>query len=245
MRSSNRPRQLTVSAEHFHNNPVQPMPMKTVSPFHPTTRTLLSSTRPGNLRAFAAILVAFVGIVSAQGTEQSLLSDAQVWGPSSNGLRMAISPVKPGALDPKSAQFYVAIQNVGDQDVVLNLGNMLANGKVHRPDALHLLLTDAQGRIRELEFSDKRYAGVGGRMDDFIVALRSGATYILRLNLDQYWSPSTKEFELRLTPGRYTIAARFEGKGAKSTNTDMKGLALINFWQGSLESNGSNFEVSK
>lgn len=219
--------------------------MKTVSPFHPVNRTPLNSTRPGHLRAFAAILVAFVATLSAPGAEPSLLSDAQVWGPSSNGLRMAISPVKPGALDPKSAQFYVAIQNVGDQDVILNLGNMLANGKVHRPDALHLLLTDAQGRIRELQFSDKRYAGVAGRMDDFIVALRSGATYILRLNLEQYSSPSTKEFKLRLTPGRYTIAARFEGKGAKSGSTGMKDLALMNFWQGSLESNGLNFEVSE
>jgi len=168
----------------------------------------------------------------------------QVWGATSNGLRMAISPVMSGAMPSQEAEFYVAFQNVGDKDVVLNLGTMLANGKVHFPDSVRLLLTDAQGKTRELWFSDKRYPGIAGRVDDYTVALRNGAIYVLRLNLDQYWSPSTDEFESRLDPGHYRIAAQFGGTGAKIVNGDMEGVELVNFWKGLLESNRLEFDVS-
>jgi hypothetical protein len=193
-----------------------------------------------------AIALSFVfAIPSSHSSAQSIINTAQAWGATSNGLRMAISPVTPGAVPPQRAEFYVAFQNVGDKDIILNLGSMLANGKVHFPEAVHLILTDAQGKTRELQFSDKRYPGVLGRVDDFIVALRSGATYILRLSLEQYWCPSTKEFDLRLIEGRYRIAARFEGKGANSVNLDMQGIALMNFWKGTLQSDWLDFEVSE
>ena len=82
-------------------------------------------------------------------------------------------------------------------------------------------------------------------MDDFPVALRAGSVYTLRLSLNQYWSPATKEFELKLTDGRHRIAARFEGHGAETTNLDMTGVALLNFWKGAVQSDGVDFEVSQ
>jgi len=54
--------------------------------------------------------------------------------------------------------------------LVLNLGSMLANGKVMFPEAVRLSLTDPAGYARELHFFDRRYPGIAGRVDDFIVA---------------------------------------------------------------------------
>jgi hypothetical protein len=191
---------------------------------------------------------ALLGVVSVQDVRSTIdtsyvLGARQEWGPVRSGLRLAVSSVASGTLSREHTAFYVAIQNVGDTDVVVNLGQMLANGKVMFPKAIHLTLTDALGKTRELHFSDKKYPAVAGRVDDFIVALRSGSIYVLRVSLDQYWSPATKEYVLTLSDGRYRIAARLEGQGAKSVNLDMQGIALMNFWKGTVQSNSFNFEV--
>jgi hypothetical protein len=45
-----------------------------------------------------------------------------------------------------------------------------------------------------------------------------------------------KKFGLTLTPGRYRISAQFDGTGARIPNVDMKGVALLNFWKGTVRS---------
>jgi len=42
---------------------------------------------------------------------------------------------------------------------------------------------------------------------------------------------------LKLFPGKNHITAQFEGGGAKTSNLDVPGLKLINFWLGNLQSN--------
>jgi hypothetical protein len=177
-------------------------------------------------------------------SSQSVFPPLQVWGPGTHGLRIGIAPVSSDRLSPAAAEFYVALQNTGDSDFVVNLGHMLANGKVMFPAAIRLMLTDPAGQTRELQFFDRRYPGVAGRVDDFTVALRTGSMYALRVSLDQYWSPATKEFELKLASGRHRIAARFEGQGAVAGNLDMQGVALLNFWKGTAQSNVVEFELS-
>jgi hypothetical protein len=70
---------------------------------------------------------------------------------------------------------------------------MLANGKVMLPAAIRLLLTDPAGHTRELQFFDRRYPAVAGRVDDFTVALRARSIYALRVSLNQYWSPPRRK----------------------------------------------------
>jgi hypothetical protein len=158
-------------------------------------------------------------------------------------LRLAISLVGTAADRPTGTQFDVSIENVGESDVVVNLGFMLANGKVMFPEAVRLLLSDAQGGTRELQYFDRRYPGIAGRVDDFIVPLRSGSAYSMRLSLDRYWSAATKEWDLKLAPGRYRIEALFESRGAQFPNLDTSGIALLNFWKGTLRSSPLSFEV--
>jgi hypothetical protein len=193
------------------------------------------------LAAFAMSLV----VVGAGISSQLMLPSSQATGPSTRSLRIGISSVRSGNLPPAGAEFYVALENTADSDFVVNLGLMLGNGKVMLPTAIRLILTDAAGQARELDFSDRRYGVVGGRVDDFTVALRAGSVYALRVSLNQYWSPTTNEFALRLASGRHQIAARFEGQGASAVSFDMQGAAGLNFWKGTVESNVVDFVVSE
>ena len=158
-------------------------------------------------------------------------------------LRMSIST--PHQNVDGNFTFRLALENIGVNDIVLNLGTMLANGKVHLPDAIRLILTDATGESRELHFSDRRHPFVGGRVDDYSVPLRAGSSYSIKVSLDDYWSPDTKEPRLNLPPGEYRIRAEFTGSGARYVNLDTQGMKLMNFWRGTLRSDETRFVVRK
>jgi hypothetical protein len=168
----------------------------------------------------------------------------QAWGEPNGGLRIGIAAVNRDSASSADVQFEVALENTGAADFVLNLGHMLANGKVMFPSSVRLVLTDPSGQTRELQYFDRKYAVVAGRVDDFIVSLRVGSVYTVRATMDHYWSPSTKELGVTLTRGRYRILARFQGEGARTTNLDMPGVALMNFWKGIVQSNPLEFVVS-
>jgi hypothetical protein len=202
------------------------------------SRTRLDEAMRAQAKLFGVLLIV---AIAADVSSRPLSAPGQSWGSSESGLRLGISSEASGAMRPTGREFMVSFQNAGDSDFVLNLGFMLANGKVMFPSAVQLILTDPAGKRRELETAGAR---VGGRMDDFTVALRTGSTYTLRLALAQYWSPSTKETQLKLTNGRHRISARFEGHGARSVALDMQGVALLNFWKGTVESNTVEFDVS-
>jgi hypothetical protein len=157
-------------------------------------------------------------------------------------LKMSITAV-PAEKARGASLFLVTLQNTGDQDVLLNLGMMLANGKVHMPDAIRLVLREPNGRSRELHFSDRRYPGVAGRIDDYAVPLRAGSAYTVELNLDDYWCSQTKEFRLKLTPQEYRVHAELTAKGAQHFNSDTEGMELMNFWKGELRSNTVEFQI--
>ena len=182
---------------------------------------------------FGLVLI-FAGGLLGCGTNSAMtqysVADRQ-WGNATNGLQMGLSvSTTSNRNDP---EFEVAFRNLGEQDVCLNLGSMLDNGRVLLPDKIHLNLLDGSGRNRDLQFSDRRYPAVAGRLDDYVVPLRAGSTYSLGLRLDQFWSPSTKEFDLKLTPGRSVVSAQFQENRAETRN-------LIFVWKGKLQSDEVN-----
>jgi hypothetical protein len=189
----------------------------------------------------AAITV--IGLLPPSSREAPLMA-GQAWGEPNRGLRIGIAAVNRDSASSADEQFEVALENTGAADFVLNLGHMLANGKVMFPSSVRLVLTDPSGQTRELQYFDRKYAVVAGRVDDFIVSLRVGSVYTIRSTMDHYWSPSTKEFGVTLARGRYRILARFEGEGARTTNLDMPGIVLMNFWKGTVQSNPLEFVVS-
>jgi hypothetical protein len=167
----------------------------------------------------------------------------QSWGTAANGLRIGITP-RAGAGPAATAQFDVALENTGAADFVVNLGLMLANGKIMYPGAIRLVLTDPAGRVRILDWPDGP-AAMAGRIDDYVVALQAGSIHSLRFTLDKIWSASTNEYNVALAPGHYRIAVRFDGLGARFKNLDMPGIALMNFWKGTVESSTAEFTIAK
>lgn len=114
------------------------------------------------------------------------------------------------------------------------VGKGVALGLAHAGAKVFAILTDGGGTIRQLQHDDPP---VAGRVDDYLVALRAGSIYTLRLPLNRYSSPATKEYRLKLTPGHYRIEARFTGWDAESINLDTTGIGLLNFWKGAVRSN--------
>jgi hypothetical protein len=114
---------------------------------------------------------------------------------------------------------------------------MLANGKVQLPYRVAMKFRDAQGNTRLFNFYDKRYAGVAGRVDDYVVSLRVGSTYTLQLTLDQFWCQDTREFSIPLLSGDNYLTAQFEGAGATFVNLDTPGMKHMKFWLGKVNSN--------
>ncbi len=129
------------------------------------------------------VVVGTVFLLTAGEAQTSIRPDPQT---SNAELRMSII-----AITPQEAKgipvFRVTVENVGDKDVVLNLGMMLANGRVLLPDAIRLILVDPDGKSRELHFADRRYPGITGRVDDYAVPLRAGSANTLRLSLGNFW----------------------------------------------------------
>ncbi len=161
------------------------------------------------------------------------------WSAATNGLQLAISPVRETWTVGDDLEFQVALRNSGTNDVFLNLGFTLANGRRHFPDSISLVLVDSRGHSRRLELVGP---AVAGRVDDYAVGLQTGAVHVLRLSLSEFWCPSTHEYKLKLPKGHYKITARFQGRGAAHKNTGMDWTAW-NFWEGTLESGAGEFEI--
>jgi RNA polymerase sigma factor (sigma-70 family) len=155
------------------------------------------------------------------------LSAAQpAWGKPLNGLRLGVYQADPkGDGKPRVT---VVLDNVGTDDLVLNLGIMLGNGKKQVPMAVRLVFTDSDGKKHILRRNEPRIAG---RVDPFIVPLSVGARYSLI-------SRDLEELIDRLAPGRYHVRAEFVGEAVekKDVNVDTTGLALMTYWTGTIQS---------
>lgn len=189
------------------------------------------------MRANVAVLTAasicvLVSLPLFSAASRSQAIQSLQWGSSVDGLQLSLAAAQ---MDNREG-VQVAIQNAGDHDLILNLGAMLANGKVLLPNNISLNVTNAEGKTRTFIFGDKKHSSVFGRMDAYIIPLRVGSIYTLTLTLDQFWCNETKEFEVKLLPGKNQLTAQFEGTGATFVN-DMPAMKLMNFWLGKVQSN--------
>ena len=188
--------------------------------------------------ALLSVLVCLAAVMPAAHAQDR--SHDLSWGPVADGLRMSITRT-PSSATATTVQFRVAIENAGERDAVLNMGLMMANGQVLLPTALFLSITDSQKVGRELSFFSDRSSGrLSGKMDDYVVPLRPGATYTMAIDLNHYWAAATKQFPLRLLTGEHTVVARLVARGAQHSKGD---IALLKFWTGTVQSNELTFQV--
>jgi hypothetical protein len=171
--------------------------------------------------------------VSAQTGANNASVDDSGWGLPVSGLQLSLSEYQSNsATIPK---FRVQFRNVGKQDFVLNLGRMLANGRVQLPDRISLELTDASGKTRKLSFLHTMF--VAGRVDDYLIPLKTDATYSIAVGLDQFYSRETIGNSSPLFSGATKVVASLDGVGAMNLNSDTPGIALMEFWTGKVRSN--------
>ena len=188
--------------------------------------------------ALLSVLVCLAALMPAAHAQDR--SHDLSWGPVADGLRMSITRT-PSSATATTAQFRVAIENAGERDAVLNMGLMMANGQVLLPTALFLSITDSQKVGRELSFFSDRGSGrLSGKMDDYVVPLRPGATYTMAVDLNHYWAAATKQFPLKLLTGEHTVVARLVAGGAQYSKGD---IAMLKFWTGTVQSNELTFHV--
>jgi hypothetical protein len=142
-------------------------------------------------------------------------------------------------------KFRIELQNIGARDLILNLGFTLSNGSKQYPGALVLMIIDPQGKSRQFDL--KGPAGVAGRLDPLILSLPIGSKFSLPVDLENYWAAQSKEFEYKFQRGRYSIQACFTGKAVsqQEANLDVKGIALMPYWTGTVTSKPLPFDIRK
>ena len=154
-----------------------------------------------------------------------------VWGEASNGVRIGIALLPQGRVS-------VALENVGKEDLMVNLGMMLANGKKQLPAGIHLTAIDGAKKTHTLTFNEPR---VAGRVDPFIVPLPSGGRYSVPVALDDF---SCADLKGPLQAGDYKLVAGFAGDyPLGKTNVGMEGLASFTYWAGSAKSGETELTV--
>jgi len=206
---------------------------------------------PGRLRLVligaAGLLLAAagsqVGIEAAQakggkepGTAQAQEAEPTRRVVNTGGLRLSLG-IPAG--DPIGA-FQVTLLNAGEQDLMLNLGMMLGNGKTQIPNRIQVVAIDAGGKTFQRQLEQPRIAG---RVDDYVLPLPSGSTYSVRLTRGRVWSQDGKNSFQPLPVGEYKAFLRFDGSGPVTNNTGSEGVHLINFWKGKVESPAVSMSV--
>jgi uncharacterized protein (TIGR03067 family) len=149
------------------------------------------------------------------------------WGVPRGGLRLGLYSTKDKG--DGTARLMVVFDNVGTDDLVINLGIMLDSGKKQVPMAVRLIFTDSEGKKHIIRRNEPR---VAGRVDPFVVPLPAGSRYSLipRDDVDGMID--------RLPPGRYRVRAEFVGEavGEKDVSADSKGVAGLTYWTGTIQS---------
>jgi hypothetical protein len=142
-------------------------------------------------------------------------------------------------------KFRVELRNLGARDLILNLGFTLSNGSKQYPSALVLMIIGPDGKARQFDLIGP--PGVAGRMDPLVLPLPVGSTFSLPVDVGKYWAAQSKEFEYKFQRGSYSIQARLTGKvvSPQEANLDVKGIALMPYWTGTVTSNELPFDVSK
>jgi hypothetical protein len=139
--------------------------------------------------------------------------------------------------------FRLEFRNVGENDLILNLGMMLANGRKQYPSAVVLNITDAQGTHRRFDLIGP--SGIAGRVDPYVLPLPVGGRFSVPVGLSKYFAAASKEYNYKFTPGSYWIEAEFLGKSVseRQANLDSKNVALFPYWEGVADSNELRFEI--
>jgi len=175
-------------------------------------------------------VMAMAGWVGAQAPSMP------VFGAPSSGLVIGLSHDPAREFDPTALS--VHFRNVGEASFMLNLGAMLDTGAVMEPRFLSLTITDDSGSARTVHWARPFF--VAGRLDDYPVALRAGASYSLPINTTDFLDDQSADRVLRLGPGHYRIEVLFQGRGSHAKGTN---LGPLRWWIGKAASGSLDVQI--
>jgi hypothetical protein len=157
---------------------------------------------------FIATLLLFGGWSFAQEPSRQSRWVQSVPGTPVDGLQLAVS--LSATTQPFTVPlFRVELRNVGERDLLLNLGTVSITGQQY-PTAVSLSLTDAHGdsqRLQRKTFSVPNGPGT----KPLLLPLPAGASFSFPVDLRDYWALGNKEFSPKLKPGTYSREAQFAG----------------------------------
>jgi RNA polymerase sigma factor (sigma-70 family) len=149
------------------------------------------------------------------------------WGKPLRGLRLGLCRAE--AKGHGKVLLRVVLDNVSNEDLTVNLGLMLGNGKKQLATAVRLTFTSAGGKERALH---RKVGGVAGRLDPFGVPLAAGCRYQIACDLEDYIDEDAARMDVPLEPGPYRVRGELVGKAPANT----AGLALMHYWTGTIDS---------
>jgi hypothetical protein len=161
------------------------------------------SKRVQEVTIFVATLLLLCGLSAAQ------KPNTIDWGKSVDGLQMSIYHEQAEDRQSEFSKFRVEFRNAGHNDLLLNLGIMSRNGGQQYSDAVSLILEDAQGKPQRLEL--KKSFQPNDAVTTLFLPLPVGGTFSFPVDLRDYRAVTSKEFDFRLKPGTYWLAAQFTG----------------------------------
>jgi hypothetical protein len=192
-------------------------------------------------RAMAVLLsIAFLGAgagatkstsqTEAAENDGEVTATAPAWGTPRNGLRLGV--YRTGGKGEGKVRLMVVLENASSDDLVVNLGLMLGNGKKQLPTAVRLIFTSADGKKRIFQ---RKVGGIAGRVDPFVVPLAAGGRYMIRCDPGEYYDADA--VGAQIAPGRYRVSGEFVGKAVTRNEVrDNSGLALMTYWTGTIQS---------
>jgi hypothetical protein len=183
-----------------------------------------------------ASLLVLAGVCAARNPRKQV-SDEPV-----GGLQIPVFPDPDAGGNSKVPEFRVELRNVGESDMILDLGSMI--GKKQDPENIALTLFDSRGRSLHLaDLTQPMF--VAGRVDPMFLPLPAGSRFSIAVDLAKYWPPMTDdEFEKPLAPGTYWLQAQLTVKRDSQERDEHEfGLPGMTYWSGSITSNRLRFDV--
>lgn len=187
------------------------------------------------------LVVVVASLLLLPGESAALNSRGQASGEPVGGFQIAVFPDPAESAHGKVPKVRVELRNVGDDDMILDLGNI--TGKKQNPANIALTLFDVRGRSLHLVDLTLPML-VGGWVGPMFLPLPAGSRFSIAVDLARYWLPpvTDDEFEKPVAPGTYWLQAQFSVKGDSQPEREF-GCGVRSSWSGTVTSNRLRFDI--